>query len=99
MKPVDGLRVPVGLNGHKESAPELRLAAQDTGVEELHDRPEIAYVIFDGCAGEGDAPAGPKAPRGPRLLRLRILDVLRFVQHNSGPGHARERLVIAMEER
>ena len=51
------------LDRHEEVAPELGLAAQQAGVEELHDRPQVADVVLDRRAGQRDAPVAPAAHR------------------------------------
>ena len=50
--------IPVGLDGIEVPALELRLGAQQAGVQELHDGPQVADVVFDRRAREGDAVVG-----------------------------------------
>ena len=49
----------LGLDRHVERPLELGLGAQQAGVEELHDRPQIADVVLDRRAGQGDRGARP----------------------------------------
>ena len=58
----------------------------------------FADVVLDGRAGEGDLVIRLERAGGPRLLRLRVLDVLCLVEDDPRPRYVREDLHIAVEE-
>ena len=59
---------------------EDRAAAQHARVEELEDRPQIAQVVLDRRAAQGQAILGREQPAGLGDLRAGVLDRLRLVQ-------------------
>ncbi len=75
------------------------MAAEQARVEELHDRPQVADRILHRRAGEGEAIVGSERTRGPGLLGLGVLDVLRLVEDHCGPGHAAQMLEVAVQQR
>ena len=84
--------------GHEEVALELALGAQEAGVQKLHDRPQVAHVVFDRRSGQGDAVVGFQRPCGPRLPGLWVLDVLGLVQHDAAPLHLPEELEVPLHQ-
>ena len=74
------------------------MGAEEAGIEKLHERPEIADVIFHGCAGEGDAIIGRDGAGRAGLFRLGVLDVLGLVENNAGPRYFLEQLKIAVQQ-
>ena len=58
------------LNRDEEAPPEFGLCAEKAGVEEVHDRPELADVVLDRRAGQGDAVTGRSASARPALARV-----------------------------
>src|SRR5205823_7267787 len=67
--------------------------------EEFHDRPQVTDVVLDRRAGESDTVVCRKCPRSPRLLGLRVFDVLRLVQEDTGPGYMLQDLEVSLQER
>ena len=65
------------------------MAAQQSRVQNIHDRPQIADVVFNGCARHANAVLGLERSGGLRALRTGIFDVLGLVEHDRVP---RERL-------
>ena len=90
--------VGAGLDGPREQVAEHRAFTEDAGVEEIHDGPQIADVVFDGGAGEGDAVVGGQRARRLRLARLGVLDVLRFVEQKAGPFDLAHFRVVAVKQ-
>ena len=84
--------------GTKKRRLKSRLGAEETRVEELHDRPEVAHVVLHRCAGERDPIAGRQRARGTGLLGLRVLDVLRLVEDDALPGHRVQRRDVPLEQ-
>ncbi len=84
--------------GMKNRALEVGLGAEEAGVEELHDRPQVADVVFDRGAGEGDAVVARQRACGLRLLRFGVLDVLRLVEDDAGPVYFLENVEVAVEQ-
>ena len=80
-----GVFVAVALDGLKVAALELGLGAQQAGVQELHDGPEVTDVVFDGRAREGDAVVGFQAAGSSGLLGEMVLDVLCLIEDDAAP--------------
>ena len=72
--------------------------SEESGVQEFHDAPQVADVVFDRRAGQGNAVPGRQGAGRLGLLGLGILDVLGFVEDHSGPIHLLEDLRIAMQQ-
>ena len=89
-----GLGIAEPLDGHGELATELTQAAEQAGVGELEDGPELGQPVLDRRAGERDAMVGGNRPHRHRLLCHRVLDVLRLVHHQVGPLLGAEQLGI-----
>ena len=63
-----------------------RLAgAEQAGVDEVEDRPEIAEAVLDRRAGERDARPRVDLLGGARLLGAGVLDRLRLVEDGESP--------------
>src|SRR5581483_2739071 len=90
--------VVVQLDGDEEGATELGLRAEKAGVEELPDRPQVADVVLDRGAGQGDAVVGPEGASGPGLFRLGVLDVLRLVEDDARPGDLLEQRAVTVQQ-
>ena len=98
-QPRHGRRVAAGVDRHEEGPFELRLRAEEPGVQELHDRPQVADVVLDRRAGERDAVGGGERAGGARLLGLGVLDVLGLVEHDRGPADGPEVLEVTQQQR
>ena len=48
----------------------------------MHEAPQLAEVVLDGCAGKADAVPRDHPARGLRDLGAGVLDVLRLVEHH-----------------
>ena len=66
-------------------ARELFGGAEQAGVDEVEDGPEVPEPILDRRAGQRDPRVRVKLLGGPRLPCARILDGLRFVQYRQMP--------------
>jgi len=64
--------------------PEIVAIPEIARQREVHDRPEIAHGIFHRSTGQHEAMPRAEGERGLSVLRLRIFDVLRFVEHGGG---------------
>ena len=71
---------------------------QKVGVEEFHEGPQVADVVFDRRTGEGDAVVGAQTARGSGLFGLGVFDVLGFVEDDSGPIDSLHSGDIALEQ-
>ena len=58
------------------------VAAEHAGVQELEDRPELAQVVFDRRAADGQAVPAAQEPGGLGRLALGVLDRLGLVEHD-----------------
>ena len=87
------------VDGHLEGLAELRLLAQIAGIEEIEDRPEIAQAVLDRRAGQGQPMRRGELQDRARLGRLRVLDVLRLVDHHAVPLHALQELLVQARQR
>ena len=85
-------------SGREERPLELGLRAEPAGVEEIDDRPEVADVVLDRRAGQGDAVIGLQRPRGLGLLGLRVLDVLGSSRTTASQGTCLQDLEVAVQE-
>ena len=76
------LLVAVALDRHGETPAELTALPEVAGVAELHDRPQFGEPVLHRRARQGDPSGGVERPDRRRLLGGRVLDVLRFVEHD-----------------
>ena len=91
--------VAVFFDGFAEARVEGLLAAEEAGDEEFHQAPQLAEVVFHGRAGEAEPVACIELAGGLRDLGMRVLDVLRLVEHDHVVGERREFLDVAVEQR
>lgn len=54
---------------------------QPAGHEEIEQRPELAEMVFQRCTGQAQPLPGVEPAHGLRGLARRVLDVLRFIEH------------------
>ena len=71
-------------------ARKLLLGAEQARQQEVEERPQVAEMVLDRRAGQGDARARGQLLGRPRLLRARVLDGLRFVEDDQVPRRRRE---------
>ena len=64
---------------------ELLGPAEQAGVEEIEQRPQVGQPVLDRRAGEGDARAASKLLDGAGLPRAGVLDRLRLVENEQTP--------------
>ena len=85
-------------------ARELLAGAEQAGIDEVEDGPEVPEPILDGGAGERDPRLRVELLDRARLLGAGILDGLRLVEHGQAPrdlrqpGRAQERAVAGDDE-
>ena len=77
-------RARIPLQGGDETLGEAVLAAEQSWVEDAHQAPELAQMVFDRGAGGGDTGIGLDPSHRQRSLRLGILYRLGFVEHQRG---------------
>ena len=65
---------------------ELLRRSEQSWIDEIENGPEIAKPVLDGRAGKRKLRLRLQLLGDPRLLGVRILDGLRFVEHNQAPG-------------
>ena len=75
-----------------EAALELAEAAEQARVDEGEQAPQLPQVVLDGGAGEGQAKIPFELEQQLGTLGAGILDLLRLVQHHTGPAAGLERL-------
>ena len=81
--------------GGLDQVAEPGAGAQHAGVEELEDRPQVAQVVLDRGAGEGQAVVGLQQTCRFRTLAGGVLNGLRFVEHGVVELHFFERVDVA----
>ena len=64
-------------------------AAEQAGVEEIEQGPEIGQAILNGRAGQGKAGGGFEFLHGAGLARAGVLDGLGFIEDRKMPGRVR----------
>ena len=69
---------------------EAARVAEQTGVDEVEERPEVAGAVLDRRAGQGEACPRLQGLDGARLARGGILDGLGLVEHDEAPRHLRQ---------
>ena len=67
----------------REPGDELRPVADETRVHEVEDRPEVAEAVLDRRSREREPGAGGDEPQLLRRVVGRVLDHLRFVEHDA----------------
>jgi len=81
--------------GVAEQALEARFLAQQTGHEEMKQRPQLAQMVFQRRAGQAQAVPRANAAHHFRRLGARVLDILRFVQDQQVIGLRQQRGFVA----
>ena len=66
--------------------PEGLRGAEQTRIDEIEYRPQVAQIVFDRRAGEDDARLGLQGFDGPGLFGVGVLDRLGFVENHEAPG-------------
>lgn len=74
---------------------EVAARAEEVGVKEVEDGPEVVEAVFDGGAGEGETVRGREGAGGLGLTGGRVLDELGFVEDQRLPPDATEAGVVA----
>ena len=90
---VEGSQRGLALAGHLRH--ERGPGADETGVGEVEDRPQVAEAVLDGGAGEREPGAGGDPPQLLGRLAGRVLDGLRLVEDDAGPGPLGQRVDVA----
>ena len=75
------------LDGDHEALPERRRRPEQARVQHLHDRPQLAEVVLDRGAGQGDPARREQRADGFGLLGLGVLHVLGLVEDDAPPRH------------
>ena len=65
---------------------ELRGTAEQAGIEEVKETPQVAGPVLHRCASQSDASVGLQFLHRLRLLRAGVLDRLRFIEHHEMPA-------------
>src|SRR5262249_29742322 len=89
-----GLLVAVRLDGRREPFTERLPGPEQSGVGELHDRPQLGEVVLDGRAGERDPPARRDGAYGLGLPGAAVLQRLRLVADDAVPLDRGEGLAV-----
>ena len=76
---------------------EVATGAEEVGVEEVEDGPEVVEAVLDGGAGEGEAVRGGERAGGLGLAGGGVLDELGFIENEGLPLDAAEAGVVAPE--
>ena len=78
-------RSPSALDGVEKEFLEGLPVPKESRIQEIHDSPEVPYVIFYRRPGQGHTEMCIQVSCGPRLFCFRILYVLGLIQDDSGP--------------
>ena len=76
---------------------EVATGAEEVGVEEVEDGPEVVEAVLDGGAGEGEAVRGGERAGGLGLAGGGVLDELGFIENEGLPLDAAEAGIVAPE--
>ena len=87
-----------GLNRHEKLPFELCLVPQKSRIEEFHDRPQVPHVVLHRRSRESHPIIGFQGTGCTGLPRFRVLDVLGFVQHHTGPFDVLEQFDISVQQ-
>ena len=94
-QPLQRAVVAVRLDRPRERPLEPLPRAEQAGVDDVHQRPQLAEAVLDRRAGHRQpSPCGQPAERA-RPLRVRVLDVLRLVEQQAVPGDRGEEVDVA----
>ncbi len=99
MRCVDADLVSVAFAARLVCFVEMFLRAEITGLDEIHDAPQIEQAIFQRRAGEREALIGFQLLHRLRDLRRRVLDELRFVENDRAEGKLLQRFQVAPQQR
>jgi hypothetical protein len=88
-----------GLERAGVAGQELLAPAEQAGVEEVREGPQLEQAVLDRGAGEGDAPLRLQRERGGGGGGGRLFDRLGLVEHDGVPRLRGEQLLIEAEER
>ena len=94
-EPLERPRVAVRLDRACEAALEPLARAEQAGVDDVHDRPELVEPVLDRRARHRERAARVEPAQRPRPLGGGVLDVLRLVEQQPVPADQRERLDVA----
>ena len=72
--------------------------AQQPGIDELEQIPQLAQVILHGRSGGDHLEAAVQSHRGARTHRQAVLDRLRLVQHDHLPSHLGQQVDLLMQQ-
>ena len=75
----------------------LTETAEVARIQEVKDGPKLAQSIFDWCSCQCNPVPGTQISDGRGLLRVSILDILRFVETDGIPRNRRKLRFIQME--
>ena len=98
-EPVGRVLVVPAFDRDREPALEGLRRAQEAGVREVHDRPQLREPVLDRRPREGEPGRRPQRPRRAALRAARVLDLLCLVEDDASPGHAAQRLAVAGDQR
>ena len=93
------LVVSVSFDGAAEALAERPRAAEQTGVEDLHDRPQLGQPILDRGAGQRHPAGRGNRPNRPGLSGAGVLDLVGLVEHKPTPADLGERVAVQADER
>ena len=91
--------VALALNGVAKQLTEALLAAQKTGHQEVKQAPQLAQVVFHGRARQAQAVCDRDVAHSLRGMRVGVLDVLCFVQHQQMPVGTQPQLAVTVQQR
>ena len=80
----------LAFNGAGKALLELRLRAQQAGVEQAHQRPQLRQAVFNGCARQRQPEVGLQLAHHLRALGVGVLERLGLVHHQAGPARGAE---------
>ena len=90
--------IAVSLDGRREARLERRGLAQQSGVGELHQRPEVAQPVLHRGPGHRKPVRRRQRPHRNGRPGRRVLDRLGFVEDDATPAHLTQRVDVADHE-
>jgi len=93
-----GLGVPTGQNGLAVTRLELLLAAQESGHEEVEQRPQFQHVVLDGRSREDEPVIGDQLLDGLGRFRLAVLDHVTLVQNAVVPAQGGKKVDVVADD-
>ncbi len=97
-QPQAHLHILIPFDGDREALVEVLPAAQQAGVDEAEEAPELTEVVFDGRARRDDAESAIEAEGRQRAFGAGVLDRLRLIQHDRLPGNVGERVAPGLHQ-